>query len=380
MKILKLQGESLVTGISSLEYLKEIDFERAIIITGGTSMFKTGIIDKVQKYLTKEGKSICLYSGIGKNPTTEEVLNGLEKFNEFKPDLVVAVGGGSPIDAAKIMALFYEYPKLNFDNVFTENLPQKRYKTKFIAIPSTSGTASEVTHVSVITFKEKDIKLGIKAESLRPDIAILDGNLPCTLPYNIAVETGIDALTHALECYINKSLDDFTEVISKGAIEGIIKWLPISCKQGDAESRQKVHNYQCMAGMGFSNAGLGMVHGISHAFGGKYNLAHGLTNAIILPYSMDYNKKDPEVLERYETLSKMIGSDIILKVKEINKDLGLPRCIQDTGITEEQFKADYDLLVNNAMKGSTVVNPIKISIEDMRKIINCVYYGEEITF
>ena len=135
-----------------------------------------------------------------------------------------------------------------------------------------------------------------------------------------------------------------------------------------------------MAGMGFSNAGLGMVHGISHAFGGKYNLAHGLTNAIILPYSMDYNKKDPEVKERYETLSKMIGSDIIVKVKEINKDLGLPSCIQDTGITEEQFKADYDLLVNNAMKGSTVVNPIKISIEDMRKIINCVYYGEEITF
>lgn len=381
MKVLRLNCSVIVTGINSIEYLKKVEFNRALVITGGQSMFKSGVIDKVKECLNKAQKKVEVYSGIGKNPTTGEIKEGLKVINEFKPDLVVAVGGGSPIDAAKIITLIYEYPEFNIDTLPGKKLPEKRLKTTFIAIPSTSGTASEVTHVSVITYKDKDLKLGIKAESLRPDIAILDGNIPMTLPKNIAAETGMDALTHAIEAYINKSSDDFTEVLAKGAIEGIIEWLPLSCEDNDIKAREKVHNYQCMAGMAFSNSGLGMVHGISHAFGGRYNLAHGLTNAVILPYAMKYNSRDTEVNLKFKKLSLAVGcDDIINKVVELNKRLGIPKCISETGISEEKFLEDYELLVENSMCGSTVVNPIKIEKEVMKKLVRTVYYGTEINY
>lgn len=380
MKALRFNGDVLVTGINSMEYLKEIKYNKAFIITGGQSMFKSGVIDKVKEYLGNNEERIFVYSGIGKNPTTEEVKKGVESIKKFEPDLVVAVGGGSPIDAAKIIALLYEYPELKVETLTKCILPDRRYKTKFVAIPSTSGTASEVTHVSVLTYEDINLKLGIKAESLRPDIAILDGNIPMTLPDNIVAETGMDALTHAIEAYINKTSDDFTEVLAKGAIEGIIEWLPISYKNKDIESRQKVHNYQCMAGMAFSNSGLGMVHGVSHAFGGKYNLAHGLTNAIILPHAMKYNSRDNEVFKKFEKLSASLGFDIIKKVKNLNKELGIANCLKDVGISEDDFKRDYELLVKNSMCGSTIANPIKIDIEVMRKFIKTVYYGTEIDY
>lgn len=380
MKALRFNGDVLVTGVNSLEYLKEIKYNKAFIITGGQSMFRSGVIDKIKEYLGSDEDRILVYSGIGKNPTTEEVKIGVESIKKFEPDLVVAVGGGSPIDAAKIIALLYEYPELKVENLTSCELPEKRYKTKFVAIPSTSGTASEVTHVSVLTYEDKNLKLGIKAPCLRPDIAILDGNLPMTLPYNIAAETGMDALTHAIEAYINTTGDDFTEVLAKGAIEGIIEWLPRSCNNKDIESIQKVHNYQSMAGMAFSNSGLGMVHGISHAFGGKYNLAHGLTNAVILPYAMKYNNRDNGVSKKFTKLSNAIGINIIEKVEMLNKELGIANCIKDVGICEDDFKNDYELLVENAMCGSTVANPIKINIEVMKKLVNTVYYGTEIDY
>lgn len=380
MKALRFNGDVLVTGINSMEYLKEIKYEKAFIITGGQSMFKSGVIDKVKEYLGNNEEKIAVYSGIGKNPTTEEVKKGVESIKEFEPDLVVAVGGGSPIDAAKVIALLYEYPELKVETLTSCTLPEKRYKTKFVAIPSTSGTASEVTHVSVLTYEDRNLKIGIKSPSLRPDIAILDGNLPMTLPYNIAAETGMDALTHAIEAYINTTGNDFTEVLAKGAIEGIIEWLPQSCNNKDIESRQKVHNYQSMAGMAFSNSGLGMVHGISHAFGGKYNLAHGLTNAVILPHAMKYNSRDNEVSKKFEKLSKSIGANIIEKVEMLNEELGIAKCIKDVGICEDDFKRDYELLVENSMCGSTVANPIKIDIEVMKKLVKTVYYGTEIDY
>ncbi|MDU6037460.1 MAG: iron-containing alcohol dehydrogenase [Clostridium butyricum] len=380
MKALRFNSDLIVTGVNSMEYLKEIRYNKAFIITGGQSMFKSGVIDKVKEYLGNDEERITVYSGIGKNPTTEEVKKGVESIKKFEPDLVVAVGGGSPIDAAKIIALIYEYPELKVENLTNCILPDKRYKTKFVAIPSTSGTASEVTHVSVLTYEDRNLKLGIKSPSLRPDIAILDGNIPMTLPYNMVAETGMDALTHAIEAYINTSIDDFTEVLAKGAIEGLIEWLPISFNNKDVESRQKVHNYQSMAGMAFSNSGLGMVHGISHAFGGKYNLAHGLTNAIILPYAMKFNSRDNEVSKKFNKLSTAIGTNIIEKVVSLNRELEIASCIKDVGISEEDFKRDYELLVKNSMFGSTVVNPIKINIEVMKKIVKTVYYGTKIDY
>lgn len=371
---------ALVTGTDALNYLEEIEYKKAVIVTGGQSMIRTGVIDKIKGIMQKKGGEIALYGGISKNPATKQVLDGAAFLSQEKPDVVLAVGGGSAIDAAKVMVLFYEHPELNFDNVFTASLENKKLKTIFIAVPSTSGTASEVTHISVITLEDQEFKLAIKTENIRPDVAILDGTLPYTLPKSIVAETGMDALTHALEAYVNKSGNDFTCALAKEAIEGLMEWLPVSYQEGTLESREKVHNFQCMAGMAFSNSGLGMVHGVAHAFGGKYDLAHGLVNAVILPYSMDYNKKDKEVAAKYEKLSYILKGDVIGKVRELKKILNVEETIAGCGVTEEEFKRDFPRLLENSMKGATVANPIKVSAEDMEKFLHCIYYGGKVDF
>lgn len=380
VKRIILTRDMLVTGENALDYLAEVKCKRVVIITGGQSMKKTGVLDKVTSILKGIGAEVAVYSGIGKNPTTKMVLDGLEYIREQKPDCILAVGGGSAIDAAKVMLIFYEYPEINFDNVFDKNLNELCFVTQFIAIPSTSGTASEVTPVSVITYEEEQYKKAIKTINIFPKVAILDPSLPATLPPHIAAETGMDALTHALEAYINKNGNDFTEVLAKGAIEGILEWLAESVHEGSLEAREKIHNYQCMAGMAFANCGLGMVHGVSHAFGGMYNIAHGLANAVILPYAMDYNKKDPEVRQKYTRLSHTLEMDVIEKVKELSAEVGIPSKMQDVGVSEEDFLMDFDQLVEFSMKGATVVNPIPVPREDMIRFIDCIYYGKKIDF
>ncbi len=380
MKKINLTRDILVTGENALEYLKEIDTKKAVIITGGSSMKRTGVLDRVTELLEETGASVSVYSGVGKNPTTAMVLDGLRFVRDQEPDCILAVGGGSSIDAAKVMLLFYEHPELNFENVFSKDLDTLEFHTKFIAIPSTSGTASEVTRVSVITFEEEHFKRAIRSINIFPNAAILDPSLPATLPAHIAAETGMDALTHALEAYINKNGNDFTDALAKEAIEGIIEWLPESVMEGTLKAREKVHNYQCMAGMAFANSGLGMVHGVSHAFGGMYNVAHGLANAVILPYSMDYNKKDPEVAAKYEKLSRILGQDVTEAVKELSAKIDIPAKMQDAGVAEEDFKRDFLKLLDFSMQGSTVVNPIPVSREDMDRFLNCIYYGIRVDF
>lgn len=380
MKKLTLTRDMLVTGEGALEYLKEIPIRKAVVVTGGSSMKKTGVLDRVTKCITAGGGSVSIYSGIGKNPTTQMVLDGLAFIKKENPDTILAVGGGSSIDAAKVMLIFYEYPDINFENIFDTNLDDLEFHTKFIAVPSTSGTASEVTKVSVITFETEQFKKAIRSINLFPNVAILDPALPATLPANIAAETGMDALTHALEAYINKNGNDFTDALAKEAIEGILEWLPQSVLTGDIKAREKVHNYQCMAGMAFANSGLGMVHGVSHAFGGMYNVAHGLANAIILPYSMDYNKKDSQVSAKYLRLSKSVGMDIIEAVRELSKKIGIPEKMQDAQVLEEDFLADFNKILDFSMKGSTVVNPIPVSKEDMEQFLHCIYYGKKVNF
>lgn len=380
MKKLVFTKDAFVTGEHALDYLKEIKAKQAVIVTGGNSMFRTGVIDRVKGLLEEGGAKVAIYSGISKNPTVAQVEDGLKVLREEKPDTVVAVGGGSPLDAAKVMTLFYDFPELNFSNVLKTDISGLKLKTKFVAIPSTSGTASEVTHVGVITYEEAEYKFAIRSEAIRPDVAILDPELTLSLPAQIAAETGMDALTHALEAYINKNGNDFTYALAREAAEGIMEWLPDSVKTGSEESREKMHNFSCMAGMAFSNSGLGMVHGVSHAFGGKYNLAHGLANAIILPYSMDYNKKDKKVQEKYDKLSRILGCDVIEKVKTLQKELGIASCMKEAGISETDYQKDFDFLLENAMKGSTVVNPIPVSVEDMKKFLDCIYYGKKVEF
>lgn len=379
MKKLKFHGDEIITGAGSIKALENMEFEKVFIVTGGSSMFKNGTIEKVKAIIDGKGKEAYVFSGIHKNPDTEEILKGIGEMRKFKPETVLAVGGGSSIDAAKVMALFYEYPELNFESAVKTPLPDKRHKVRFIAVPSTSGTATEVTKAAVVTFREKSLKIGLKTEAFVPDITILDGELTLSMPDNVAAETGMDALTHAVECYINKNSDDFTECLAKGAVEGIMKYLPLSYSNKDIESRQKMHNYQCMAGMAFTNAGLGMSHGIAHAFGGRYNLGHGLLNAIILPYAIEFNSKDKAVAEKLGELERAIGKDNLAEaVRELNKLMHIPVSFKEAGLERRVFEKDFQFLVDNSLMGSTRVNPVAVTREEMESALKCIYEGKNI--
>ncbi|MDV3429397.1 MAG: iron-containing alcohol dehydrogenase [Bacillota bacterium] len=376
MKEIRLHGEKIVYGKGSLKCLSELVHKRAFIITSGSSMFKNGSISHIENYLKEADASYTIFRGVQKNPDTNVVMEILKKMEEFKPDTVIAVGGGSPIDAAKVASLFYEFKEINFNNVLSISLPEKREKLKIIAVPSTSGTGSEVTKAAVITFKDRNIKVGIKTAAFIPDIAVLDPDITISMPKNIAAETGMDAMTHLMESYINKNIDYYTECIAEGAIINLLHALPSSCLYCDAESRDRVHVYQSIAGSVLANVGLGMSHGISHAFGGRYDLGHGLLNGICLPYVLLWNEKDPEVKERINKLSRLAGEDIISAIINLKLKIGIPKGFFEI-LDEETFKKDLPLLVENSLKGSTQVNPVKISKEDMELILTSIYYGKE---
>lgn len=384
MRKVVLSRDGIIIGKGALNFLSETDFKRAFIVTGGNSMFKSGVIDKCISLLTDAGCECRLFSGICKNPAIGEVMAGVNRMEEFKPDVVVAVGGGSAMDAAKAMLLFYEFPGVTFENVLEKiknnEIPAER-NTKLVCVASTSGTGSEVTRTSVITDPEKKLKVPIITDCLRPDYAILDSDIVMTMPFSVAAETGMDALTHAIEAYTNHNLDDIDEVICSGAITGIMKWLPVSCIEGTQESREKVHIYQALAGIGFANVGLGAVHGIAHSYGAAYNLAHGLTNAIILPYILEFNSRDETVKNKLSVLSKRCGcKDIIDEIRTMRKTLKIPDSFKAAGIDEEDFKRDFDLIAEHAMLGATNVNPVKIDKNMMKKLVETVYYGTEIDY
>ena len=379
MRKLVLSGKGILTGEGSLLALKDLKYERALLVTGGSSMIKSGVIARAEKYLQMNGTETDLFSGVPKNPSIEDVLKGLVICRKFKPDVILAIGSGSAMDCAKAILLFYEFPYLNFENVLEFNkkgeIPTER-KTGLICVPSTSGTGSEVTRGTVITDPEKELKVPIMTDCLRPDLAILDPEITMTMPDHVAAETGMDALTHAIEAYTNHNLDDFDEGLCSSAIIGIMKWLPVSVLDKTLEAREKVHNYQAMAGIGFANVGLGMVHGIAHSFGAAYNMAHGLTNAIILPYVLRYNSRDAVVREKLAELSyRCHCDDIITEIEKMREKLGIPASFREAGITEEMYREKYDLLLEHAMLGATNVNPVKMTIEEMKKMLNVVYTG-----
>ena len=348
MKELKFNGNKLVTGPGAIDYIKNLDGQRIFVVTGKSAMFKNGAIDHIKVIFAEQGKTCEVYSGIGGNPTTDEVLAGLAAMKAFDPDTVMAVGGGSSIDATKVMTLMCEYPELTLEDIRGGTAPAERKKLQFIAAPSTSGTASEVTRAAVITFTEENIKVGLKTTAFIPDIAILDGNLTLSMPKHVMVETGMDALTHAVESYINKNNDDFCKFMSKGAVEGLCAYLPLSYEKGDVENRQKVHNFQCLAGLAFQN----------------------------LPYVLKYNARDEAVKADLDELSRMIGADIIKTIEGFNAQFGVPKTFREMGISEEDFNTHYESLLDNSMKGSTARNPVPMTREEMDKVLKSIYYGD----
>ncbi|MBE6930186.1 MAG: iron-containing alcohol dehydrogenase [Ruminococcaceae bacterium] len=396
----------LYHGKGSLEVLKTLKGNRAMVCVGGGSMKKFGFLDRVVSYLKEAGMEVELFEGIEPDPSVTTVMKGAEAMSKFQPDWIVAMGGGSPIDAAKAMWIKYEYPETTFEDMCKVfGLPKLRTKAHFVAIPSTSGTATEVTAFSVITDYEKGIKYPLADFEITPDIAIVDPDLAETMPKKLVAHTGMDAMTHAVEAYVSTANCDFTDPLALHAIKMIQSDL-VASYNGDMDKRASMHNAQCMAGMAFSNALLGIVHSMAHKTGAIFedlgaHIIHGAANAMYLPKVIAYNAKDETAAKRYAVIAdemKLGGctveekvANLIAYLRGMNDALNIPQCIKNYGadsypceqgfVPENIFLERLPEIAKNAVADAcTGSNPRAINPEQMEKLLKCCYYDLEVDF
>lgn len=381
-------------GKGCLEELKNLQGKKAILVVGGSSMKKQGFLDKAINYLKESGMEVSLFEGVEPDPSVETVMKGAKAMQDFEPDWIVSMGGGSPIDAAKAMWTFYEYPDTKFEDLITPfGFPQLRKKAHFCAIPTTSGTATEVTAFSVITDYNTGVKYPLADFNITPDVAIVDPELVAALPVKQVAYTGMDALTHAIEAYVSTLNSPFSDPLAVKAIEMVVDYLPASYK-GNQDAREQMHYAQCLAGMAFSNALLGITHSMAHKTGAAFStghIPHGCANAIYLPYVIEYNAKDETARTRYADIARAIGLEghserslinaLCDIIRKYNKTFNIPATLKDYGIDETEFKEKIanisQLAVDDACTGSS---PRTIDAANMEKLFNCIYYGTEVDF
>ena len=395
-------------GKGALEALKKLKGKKAVICVGGGSMKKFGFLDRAESYLKEAGMTVKIIDGIESDPSVETVMNGAKAMLDFGPDWIVAIGGGSPIDAAKAMWIKYEYPDCTFEDMCKVfGIPELRKKAKFCAVSSTSGTATEVTAFSIITDYKKGIKYPIADFEITPDVAIVDPELAHTMPKKLVSHTGMDAITHAVEAYVSTAHCDYTDPLAIHAIEMIMNDL-VPSYNGDMDARDRMHNAQCLAGMAFSNALLGIVHSMAHKTGAVFadqgaHIIHGAANAMYLPKVIAFNAKNPEAEKRYGVIVDYMGiapekaSDaekvkaLIAFLRKMNDDLNIPHCIKNYGAdsfpTENGFVPEkvflerlHDIAVNAIADACTGSNPRQPSVEEMEKLLKCCYYDTEVDF
>ena len=394
----------LYHGKGSLEELKHLTGKRAILVVGGGSMKRFGFVDRAVEYLKEAGMEVQLFEGVEPDPSVETVMKGAEAMRNFQPDWIVAMGGGSPIDAAKAMWAFYEYPDCTFEQLITPfSFPTLRTKAHFCAIPSTSGTATEVTAFAVITDYQKGIKYPLADFNITPDVAIVDADLAEKMPAKLTAHTGMDAMTHAIEAYVSTRHCDYTDPLALHAIKMIHNDLKKSY-DGDMDARDRMHNAQCLAGMAFTNALLGIVHSMAHKTGAAFtggHIIHGAANAMYLPKVIQFNAKVPEAAERYADIARFLGlkgettaelvAALVEELREMNRQLNIPLSIQNYGeggviadksiIDEQEFKDKLaDVAANAILDACTGSNPRQPSQEEMEKLLIAVYYDQDVDF
>ena len=398
----------LYHGKGALEALKEFKGKRAMICVGGGSMKRFGFLDRAKAYLEEAGMQVEIFDGIEPDPSVETVMRGAEAMRAFEPDWIVAIGGGSPIDAAKAMWIKYEYPACTFEDMCKVfGIPALRKKAHFCAVSSTSGTATEVTAFSIITDYAKGIKYPIADFEITPDVAIVDPELAETMPKKLVAHTGMDAMTHSVEAYVSTANSDFTDPLAIHAIEMIQKNL-IASYNGDMAARDAMHNAQCLAGMAFTNALLGIVHSMAHKTGAAFadygaHIIHGAANAMYLPKVIAFNAKDETAKKRYGVIVDYMGiadrnagddekvKALIAYLRKMNDDLNIPHCIKHYGadsypaeqgfVPEDVFLARlHDIAVNAIADACTGSNPRQPSVEEMEQLLKCCYYDTEVDF
>ncbi len=402
--------EKIYFEAGAIGYLEKMpNITRAFIVTD-KSMVSLGYVDKILYYLRKRQQYVHaeIFSEVEPDPSFDTINRGVEQMRNFKPDVIIALGGGSPMDAAKGMWLFYEYPdadpegmKLKFMDIRkrTYKFPKLGKDCKMVAIPTTSGTGSEVTSFAVITDKEKNMKYPLADYELTPDVAIVDPDLVMSLPKSITADTGMDVLTHAIEAYVSNMASDYTDGLAEKAIELVYNYLPIAYEDGsNQKAREKMHNASCLAGMAFTNAFLGINHSIAHKLGADFHIAHGKANAIILPYVIKYNATKPTKFvsfpkyeyfiadEKYASIARRLGlkantteegvKSLINAIVEMNKKLNIPSSLKELGIEEQEFLANVDALSEKAFSDQcTTANPRLPLVTELKQILLDSYYG-----
>ncbi len=382
----------------SLQYLSKIKGQKAFIVTD-PFMVKLGFVEKATYQLEKINIEYQIFSAVEPDPSVDTVMKGVAEMNRYQPDLIIALGGGSPIDAAKGMWLFYEHPEMEFETLrlkFADirkrayKFPNLGKKATFVAIPTTSGTGSEVTAFAVITDNKKNIKYPLADYELTPDIAIIDPELVLTVPQSVTADTGMDVLTHAIEAYVSVMASDYTDALAEKAIKLVLEHLPKAYQNGqDRVAREKMHNASCIAGMAFTNAFLGVNHGMAHTLGAKFHIPHGRANAILLPYVIRYNAQRPTKLaafpqyeypmagERYAEIAGFLGlpakttaegvNSLVEAVKDLLRKLNIPLTLAEAGIDRDAFEREIremaDIAFNDQTTGTNPRMPLVAEIE-----------------
>lgn len=384
-------------GPGSLSEIAKLKGKKAFVVTGGGSMKRFGFLGKTLEFLREAGMETHVFEGVEPDPSVETVRRGAEEMKIFCPDWIVAIGGGSPIDAAKAMWAFYEHPDISFESLCTPfSFPELRQKAHFCAIPSTSGSATEVTAFSVITDYEKGIKYPLADFNITPDVAVVDPDIAQTMPPKLAAHTGMDAFTHAVEAYVSTLHSEFTDPLALRAISLVSEYL-IDSFGGERTAREKMHYAQCLAGMAFSNALLGITHSMAHKTGAAFSgghIVHGCANAMYLPKVIRFNSITPEAKKRYADIARSLGlagsheeelvSSLIGRIEEMNSQLSIPSCIKDYEggiISEEEFEEKLPSVARLAVEDAcTLSNPRKINAGEMEELLRCCYYGTEVDF
>lgn len=371
-------------GIGSLENLKEVEGCKAVIVTGGSSMKESGVLDKAVGLLKEGGIDSAVFAGVEADPSVETVMKGVEFFNKEQPDLIVGLGGCSAIDAAKVMWVLYEHPESKFDDIIPPfTIKPLRNKAKFAAVPSTSGTGTEVTCAAVITDRQKGVKYPIVSYEICPDIAIVDGEICATMPPDVTANTGLDALAHDCEAYVAALASDYSDVMAAESVRLIFEYLLRAYQNGtDLTARQKMHDASCFAGMAFTNAILGIIHSMAHQLGGMFGIPHGRANAILMPNVIRFNSK---ATDKYASLAKVIGKssaeELAQAIEQLRKSVGVEDSLKAYGIQEDIWQEKLDVITQNAMNDPcTGTNPRQPTAEEIKKIFVCCYEGSQVDF
>ena len=405
--------EKIYFEAGSVQYLAKMpEISRAMIIAD-PMMVKLGYVDKVTYQLSKNLNKVAIeiFSEVEPDPDLETVRKGTAAMNSFKPDVIIALGGGSAMDAAKAMWLFYEHPEADFVGMAQKfmdirkrvyKFPKLGKKSKMVSIPTTSGTGSEVTSFAVISDKSKNMKYPLADYELTPDVAIIDPEFVMSVPATPTADTGLDVLTHAIEAYVSVLASDFTDALALHAIKLVFEYLPRSYKNGakDPEAREKMHNASCIAGMAFTNAFLGINHSLAHKLGGEFHIPHGRANALLLPHVIAYNgETNPSKFmafpkygkfiapQRYQDIAKMLGlkastpeegvASLVKAVKDLMKELNIPATIKEMGIDEKDYLAKIGDLSYKAFEDQcTTANPRLPKVTELEDLYKKAYYGK----